>query len=58
MADKNKKQNPLPDKSINKERQPEQQPNTYPGSGQHQPDIQDERSKSKRGQKNITMVNL
>ena len=41
------RKNPLPDKSINKE--PEQEPNTFPSTGQHQPDIQDERSKKKRG---------
>ncbi|HEU5166378.1 MAG TPA: hypothetical protein VFU29_12590 [Chitinophagaceae bacterium] len=40
------KKNPPPDKSINKE--PEQEPNTSPSTGQHQPDIQDERSKTKR----------
>ena len=43
--EKNKK--PLPDKSINKE--PEQEPNTTPSTGQHQPDMQDEKSKSKHG---------
>lgn len=40
------KKNPPPDKSINKE--PEQEPNTSPSTGQHQLDIQDERSKTKR----------
>ena len=44
---KNKK-HPLPDKSIN-EREPEQEPNTHPSTGQHEPDIQDERSKNKHG---------
>jgi hypothetical protein len=42
-----KRKHPLPDKSINKE--PEQEPNTSPSTGQHQPDIQDERAKSKHG---------
>lgn len=46
MAIENKK-NPPPDKSIN-DRQPEQEPTTSPSTGQHQPDIQDERSKKKR----------
>jgi len=45
MAMENKK-NPPPDKSINKE--PEQELNTSPSTGQHQPDIQDERLKKKR----------
>ena len=39
------KKNPPPDKSINKE--PE--PNTSPSTGQHQPDIQDEKLKRKHG---------
>jgi len=39
------KKNPLPDKSINNE--PE--PNKSPSTGQHQPDIQDEKLKRKRG---------
>ena len=43
MAMENKKDAP-PDKSII-ERQPEQEPNTSPSTGQHHPDIQDERSK-------------
>ena len=42
---KNKK-NPPPDRSINKE--PEQEPNTSP-TGQHQPEIQDEKLKRKHG---------
>jgi hypothetical protein len=46
MAKENKK-DPPPDKSII-ERQPEQEPNTSPSTGQHQPDIQDERSEKKR----------
>ena len=41
------KKNPPPDKSINKE--PEQEPNTFPSTGQHEPDIQDEKLKSKHG---------
>ena len=41
------KKNPPPDRSINKE--PEQEPNTSPSAGHHQPDIQDEKSKRKRG---------
>jgi len=45
MAIENKK-NPPPDKSINKE--PEQEPGTSPSTGQHEPDIQDERSRNKR----------
>jgi hypothetical protein len=40
------KKNP-PRKSINKE--PEQEPNTSPSTGQHQPDIQDEKIKRKHG---------
>jgi hypothetical protein len=36
------KKNPPPDTSINKE------PNTPPSTGQHQPDIQDEKFKKKR----------
>jgi len=49
MAQLNKKKNPPPDNSIYDEREPEQEPTTHPSTGQHQPDIQDERSKSKRG---------
>ncbi len=41
------KKHPPPDHSINKE--PEQEPNTSPSSGQHQPDIQDEKLKRKHG---------
>jgi hypothetical protein len=41
------KKHPLPDKSIN-EREP-QEPNIHPSTGQHEPDIQDERSKNKHG---------
>ena len=40
------KNNPPPDKSIHKK--PEQEPITSPSTGQHQPDLQDERSKKKR----------
>ena len=40
------KKNPPPDKSINKK--PEQEP-TSPSTGQHEPDIQDEKLKRKRG---------
>ena len=52
------KKNPLPDKSINKE--PEQEPNTSPSTGQHQPDIQDEKLKRKhdnipQGRENINL---
>jgi len=43
MEDKRK---PPPDRLINKE--PDQEPNASPSTGQHQPDIQDERSKRKR----------
>jgi len=43
------KKNPRPDKSINKE--PEQEPNTSPSAGQHQPDIQEEKLNRKRGNK-------
>ena len=46
MGKENKK-NPPPDRSINKK--PEQEPNTSPSSGQHQPDIQDEKLKRKHG---------
>ena len=49
MALENNKKKPPPDNSIFEEREPEQEPNTYPSTGQHEPDIQDERSKSKRG---------
>ena len=48
MALKNKKKNTPPDNSVYEEREPEQEPNTHPSAGQHQPDIQDERVKSKR----------
>lgn len=48
MGKDRKQKKPPPDNSIFDEREPEQEPNTYPGSGQHQPDIQDERSKKKR----------
>lgn len=47
MVQENKKK-PSPDDSIYEERAPEQEPNTYPSTGHHQPDIQDERAKSKR----------
>ena len=43
-----KKKNPPPDNSVFEEREPEQEPHTSPSTGQHEPDIQDERSKSKR----------
>jgi hypothetical protein len=48
MGKGRKQKNPPPDNSIYEEREPEQEPTAYPGSGQHQPDIQDERSKKKR----------
>ena len=48
MSQGNKKKNPSPDNSIYKVREPEQEPATHPSTGQHQPDIQDERSKGKR----------
>jgi len=48
MALENKK-NPPPDKSIHNEREPEQEPNIYLSTGQHQLDIVDERSKDKHG---------
>ena len=41
------KKNPPPDRSIIKE--PEREPNTFPSTGQHRPDIQDEKSKRKHG---------
>lgn len=41
------KKHPLPDKSINNE--PEHESNTHPSTGQHEPDIDDERSKNKHG---------
>jgi len=41
------KKNPPPDKSINKK--PEQEPGTSPSTGQHQPDILDEKLKRKHG---------
>jgi len=51
MAQENKKKNPPPDKSIFENREPEQEPNINPGTGPHQPDILDERSGNKRGNK-------
>ncbi|HKC36453.1 MAG TPA: hypothetical protein VKB95_10340 [Chitinophagaceae bacterium] len=48
MASENKR-NPPPDKSIYNEKEPKQKPNTYPSTGQHQPDIIDGRSKNKHG---------
>ena len=48
MGKDRKQKNLPPDNSIYDEREPEQGPSTYPGSGQHQPDIQDERAKKKR----------
>ena len=48
MGKDRKQKNPPPDDSIYEDREPEQEPNIYPGSGQHQPDIQDEKSKKKR----------
>ena len=48
MAHENKIKQPPPDNSIFKEREPEQEPHTYPSTGQHEPDIQDERLKGKR----------
>ena len=44
------KKNPPPDRSINKE--PEQEPNKSRSTGQHQPDIQDEKLKRKHEQEN------
>ena len=41
------KKSPPPDKSINRE--PEQEPKISPSTGQHSPDIQDEKLKRKRG---------
>ena len=41
------KKNSPSDRSINKE--PKQEPNTSPSTGQHQPDIQDEKLKRKHG---------
>ena len=49
MGNDRKRKNPPPDNSIYHEREPGQEPTIHPGSGQHQPDIQDERSKKKRG---------
>ena len=49
MERENKK-NPAPDKSINKESK--QEPNTSPSTGQHEPDIQDEKLKRKHEQEN------
>lgn len=48
MALENKRKKPQPDNSIFEEREPEQEPNTHPSTGQHQPDIQEEKSKNKR----------
>ena len=50
MADK-KQKHPLPDNSVYEEREPEQEPATYPSTGQHQPDIQDDKVKNKRNQR-------
>ena len=41
------KKNPTPDKLINKK--PEQEPDTSPSTGQHQPDILEEKLKRKHG---------
>ena len=41
------KKSPPPDKSIN--RDPEKEPKISPSTGQHQPDIQDEKLKRKHG---------
>jgi hypothetical protein len=49
MAQEKNKKTPLPDKPIFEEKEPEQEPNGNPGTGQHQQDIPDERSKNKRG---------
>ena len=49
MTQENKKKTPLPDKPIFEEREPEHEPTGNPGTGQHQQDIQDEKSKNKRG---------
>ena len=51
MTDKGQKKKPSPQNSIYEKREPEQEPNTSPSTGQHQPDIQDEKSKSKRNNK-------
>ena len=58
MAPKNKKKNPPPDNSIYKEREPEQEPDTFPSTGQHEPDIQDEKSKSKRNNRPQVRVDI
>jgi hypothetical protein len=48
-----KKKKPLPDSSIFKEKEPEQEPkpDTHPSSGHHEPDIQDEKFKGKRNKR-------
>jgi hypothetical protein len=51
MKQDDKKKGPPPGSSFYNDREPEQEPNTDPRTGQPQPDIQDERSKSKRGNK-------
>jgi len=51
MAAEQQKKKPQPDNSIYEEREPKQEPNTYPSTGQHQPDIQDEKVKNKRNQR-------
>ena len=43
------KKYPLPEMSINEERESEQEGGTHPSTGQHEPDIQSERSKVKHG---------
>jgi hypothetical protein len=51
MRDRDQKSKLPPDSSTYKEREPEQEPHTYPSTGQHDPDIRDERAKSKRNNK-------
>ena len=51
MSAKKQEKKPQPDNSIYNEREPEQEPNTYPSTGQHQPDIQDDKVKNKRNQR-------
>lgn len=51
MTTNDPKKKPPPDNSVYEEREPEQEPHTHPSTGQHEPDIQDERAKSKRTNK-------
>lgn len=54
MSQENKKKkNPPPGRLGYENMEPKQEPNTNPGTGVHEPDIQDERGKNKRVNKPI-----